>query len=155
MTCGFFLHYAGAHQFQPILREGSLAMVPDDSLEVPIGGKAKVYLADLHIIPGNSGSPLFLAPAATLGGLVTDGQGGLPYGLLGVVSGFMWEDNKLTLHAATDLEGTVHANSGIALVVPVGQLKALLDSSELQHERDIALSEFIRLYCSTATTCSR
>ena len=81
MTCGYFVHYAGAHQFQPIVREGSLAMVPDDSMSVPIGGTAKVYLADLHIIPGNSGSPLFLAPAHTLGGLVTDAQGGSPYGV--------------------------------------------------------------------------
>lgn len=139
MTCGYFLHYAGAHQFQPIMREGSLAMVPDDSMLVAIGGRAKVYLADLHIIPGNSGSPLFLAPAYTLGGLISDSQGGSPYGLLGVVSGYMWEDDKLTLHAATDYEGTIQANSGIAVIVPVDQLKALLDSPELQRERNIVL----------------
>ncbi len=142
MTCGYFVHYAGAHQFQPIVREGSLAMVPDDSMSVPIGGTAKVYLADLHIIPGNSGSPLFLAPSFTLGGIVSDSKGGSPYGLLGIVSGYMWEDDKLTLHAATDYEGTIHANSGIAIVVPVEQLKALLDSSELQHERDIAVADY-------------
>jgi len=34
LTCGYFLHYAGAHRFQPIIREGSLAMVPDDVMEV-------------------------------------------------------------------------------------------------------------------------
>ena len=42
MTCGYFVHYSGAHQFQPIVREGSLAMVPDDSMPVPIGGNARV-----------------------------------------------------------------------------------------------------------------
>lgn len=142
MTCGYFLHYAGAHQFQPIVREGSLAMVPDDTMTVPIGGTAKVYLADLHIIPGNSGSPLFLAPVSTLGGFVTDGKGGSPYGLLGIVSGYMWEDDKLTLHAATDYEGTIHANSGIAMIVPVDQLQALLNSPELQSERDLAFANY-------------
>lgn len=136
LTCGFFLHYAGSHQFQPILREGSLAMVPDDVMPVPIGGSAKVYLADLHIIRGNSGSPLFLAPSFTLGGYVYGSDGGLPYGLLGVVSGYMWEDNQLTLHAATDYEGTLHGNSGIAMVVPVEQLKNLLYRADLQASRD-------------------
>jgi len=104
LTCGYFVHYAGAHQFQPIIREGSLAMVPDDVMAVPIGGSANIYLADLHIIPGNSGSPLFLAPGFTLGGHTTEGKGGIPYGLIGVVSAYMWEDNQLTLHAATDYE---------------------------------------------------
>ena len=146
MTCGYFVHYAGAHQFQPIVREGSLAMVPDDLMPVAIGGNAKVYLADLHIIPGNSGSPLFLAPAFTLGGYVGSNDGGLPYGLLGIVSGYMWEDNSLTLHPATDYEGTVHANSGIAMIVPVEQLKVLLDSRELQQERDAAVAEYKRTH---------
>jgi len=144
LTCGYFVYYAGAHQFQPIVREGSLAMVPDDVMPVPIGGSASIYLADLHIIPGNSGSPLFLAPSFTLGGYVTDSKGGVPYGLIGVVSGYMWEDNQLTFHAATDYEATVHANSGIAMVVPVDQLKELLFSPELQGERDAALEEYKR-----------
>lgn len=144
LTSGYFVHYAGAHQFQPIIREGSLAMVPDDVMPVAIGGSASVYLADLHIIPGNSGSPLFLAPSFTLGGFVSDGKGGIPYGLIGVVSGYMWEDNQLTLHAATDYEGTIHANSGIATVVPVDQLKELLLSPELQRERDAALADYKR-----------
>jgi hypothetical protein len=139
LTCGYFLHYPGAHQFQPIIREGSLAMVPDDIMKVPVGGNARVYLADLHIIPGNSGSPLFLAPASTLGGLVMGANGELPYGLLGIVSGYMWEDNQLTLRAATDYEGTIHANSGIAMIVPVEQLKNLLYSPMLQQDRDIAV----------------
>jgi hypothetical protein len=140
LTCGYFLHYPGAHQFQPIIREGSLAMVPDDTMKVPVGGNAKVYLADLHIIPGNSGSPLFLAPPSTMGGLVMGVNGEVPYGLVGVVSGYMWEDNQLTLRAATDYEGTIHANSGIAMIVPVEQLKDLLYSPVLQRDRDIAVA---------------
>jgi hypothetical protein len=144
LTCGYFVHYAGAHQFQPIIREGSLAMVPDDVMEVPIGGSAKIYLADLHIIPGNSGSPVFLAPRFTLGGFITDSKGGIPYGLIGVVSGYMWEDNQLTLHAATDYEGTLHANSGIAMIVPIDQVKELLLSPELQRDRDAVVADYKR-----------
>jgi hypothetical protein len=141
LTCGYFLHFAGAHEFQPIIREGSLAMVPDDKMPVSIGGSAIVYLADIHIIPGNSGSPIFLAPAFTLGGFVTDGKGGIPYGALGIVSAYMWEDNELTLRAATDYEGTIHANSGIAMIVPISQLKDLLYSPRLQQMRDSVFSQ--------------
>ncbi|HXM97178.1 MAG TPA: hypothetical protein VN982_01750 [Candidatus Dormibacteraeota bacterium] len=144
LTCGYFVHYAGAHQFQPIIREGSLAMVPDDVMPVPIGGSAKIYLADLHIIPGNSGSPLFLAPSFTMGGFITDSKGGIPYGLIGVVSGYMWEDSQLTLHAATDYEGTLRSNSGIATVVPADQLKELLFTPEMQTERDAAFEDYKR-----------
>jgi hypothetical protein len=144
LTCGYFVHYAGSHQFQPIIREGSFAMEPDDVMAVPIGGKAKVYLADLHIIRGNSGSPLFLAPGFTMGGHITDSNGGIPYGLLGIVSGFMYEDSQLTLHPANDFEGTLHANSGIAMIVPVDQLKDLLDAPEVQKERDAAFEDYHR-----------
>jgi hypothetical protein len=56
----------------------------------------------------------------------------------------MWEDNQLTLHAATDYETTIHANSGIAMVVPIDQLKDLLFSPELQRERDAALEDYKR-----------
>jgi hypothetical protein len=141
LTCGYFRPYPGAHQFQPIIREGSLAMVPDGTMPVAIGGSAKVYLADIHVIPGNSGSPLFLAPAFTLGGYVTDGKGGVPYGVFGIVSGYMWEDDQLTLRPATDYEGTIHANSGIAVIVPVSQLKDLLYSPDLQQARDNVLAQ--------------
>lgn len=136
-TAGFFRLYPGTHQFQPMLREGSLAMVPDDTMASTLcGAPAKVYLADLHVIAGNSGSPVFLAPRLSLGGVVAPPNGGLPYYLLGVVSGYMYEDSELTLRIATDYEAVLHANSGIATVVPAEQLKALLFSRPLQQRRD-------------------
>jgi hypothetical protein len=54
----------------------------------------------------------------------------------------MWEDNQLTLRPATDYEGTIHANSGIAMIVPVEELKALLYRSDLQHLRDNAVASY-------------
>lgn len=45
----------------------------------------------------------------------------------------MWEDEKLTLRAATDYAGTIHANSGIAMIVPAEQLKDFpLDDTHIQ-----------------------
>jgi hypothetical protein len=141
LTTGFFRHYTGVHQFQPIIREGSLAMVPDDAMpSTPCDAPAHVYLADVHVIPGNSGSPMFLGPKTFLGGLVTPSNGAVPYLLLGVVSGYMYEDSDLTLRTSTDYEAIIHANSGITIVVPAEQLKALLLSLPLQALRDQAVA---------------
>jgi hypothetical protein len=140
LTTGFFQHYAGTHQFQPIVREGSLAMIPDDKMAGVLCKPAQVYLADVHIIPGNSGSPMFVGLRAFMGGLVTPSDGGSPYLLLGVVSGYMYEDLALDLRPASDFDKVVHANSGIAVVVPAEQIRDLLFSPTLQQQRD----EYVR-----------
>jgi hypothetical protein len=140
LTVGFFRLYTGTHRFQPMMRQGSLAMIPDDAIQLPCGGSGKIYLADVHIISGNSGSPIFLGFRMSLGGLAGPPGGGSPYGLLGVVSGYMYEDSDLTLRTSTDYEAVIHANSGIAMVVPADQLKALLYSAPLQQLRDQAVA---------------
>ena len=95
-----------------------------------------VYLADVHITKGNSGSPIFIIPALGLG--ANEGLGGVPgvFGLLGVVSGYMQETSDLTLRASTTWHASVQANSGVSVVVPAQQLKELLYSPELQRLRD-------------------
>ena len=67
--------------------------------------------------------------------------GAVPYGLLGVVSGYMYEDSDLTLRISTDYEAILHANSGISIVVPAEQLKALVSSPALQQLRDEAIAK--------------
>jgi hypothetical protein len=135
LTGGFFYHYAGLHEIQPILREGVLAMLPDGPMSTTTCRSGNVYLADIHIIAGNSGSPIFIIPDLGLGTSVSLG-GQTTFGLLGVVSGYMYETEDLTLRAATTWKASVYANSGISVVVPAQQLKELLESSELQRIRD-------------------
>jgi hypothetical protein len=138
LTGGFYSGYAGLHAIQPILREGALAMQPDGPMVTTMCKSGQVYLADVHIIPGNSGSPIFIIPALGIGGGVS--LGGVPnvFGLLGVVSGYMYETSDFTLRASTTWKGSLNANSGISVVVPAQQLKDLLDGPELQHLRDQA-----------------
>lgn len=141
LTAGYFFAYAGLHEIQPILREGVLAMVPDGPMTTTTCKSGLVYLADVHITPGNSGSPIFIIPALGLG--AGESLGGVPsfFGLLGVVSGYMQETSKLTLRASTDWEASVQANSGVSVVVPAQQLKDLLYSPELQRLRDAAVHQ--------------
>jgi hypothetical protein len=136
LTGGFFTGYAGMHEMQPILREGVLAMLPDGPMTTTLCGSGSVYLADVHVIPGNSGSPIFIIPALGLDANV--GIGGVPniFGLLGVVSGYMYEHEDMTLTATTTWKGSLNANSGISVVVPAQQLKDLIEGPELQCLRD-------------------
>jgi len=136
LTVGFYSGYAGLHAIQPILREGVLAMLPDGPMTTTTGRSGRVYLADVHIIPGNSGSPIFIIPGLGLG--VPASISGIPnvFGLLGVVSGYMYETSDFSLRASTTWKGSLNANSGIAVVVPAQQLKDLLNSPELQLQRN-------------------
>jgi hypothetical protein len=136
LTGGFYSGYAGLHEIQPIMREGILAMVPDGPMTTTLCAPGKVYLADLHVIPGNSGSPIFVIPTLGLGAGV--GLGGVPntFGLLGVVSGYMGESENFTLRASTTWTGALNANSGIAMVMPAQQLRDLLNTPELQRRRN-------------------
>jgi hypothetical protein len=136
LTAGFFYAYAGLHQIQPILREGVLAMLPDGPMTTTTCKSGNIYLADVHVTPGNSGSPIFIIPALGLG--AGERLGGVPsfFGLLGVVSGYMQETSNLTLRASTTWQASVQANSGVSVVVPAQQLRELLYSPGLQRLRD-------------------
>jgi hypothetical protein len=66
--------------------------------------------------------------------------GGFPYRLLGVISGGYTEDTNFKLTIATTMKGTFAGNSGIATVVPIDELKAVLDSPALKAGRDAAVA---------------
>jgi hypothetical protein len=136
LTTGFFTGYAGLHAIQPLVREGVLAMMPDGPMMSTTCKSAKVYLADVHVIPGNSGSPIFIVPGMGLGASVTISGVPSTFGLLGIVSGYMYETSDFTLRPATTWKGSLNANSGISMIVPAQQLKDLIDTEELQNLRE-------------------
>jgi hypothetical protein len=130
---GLFYQFPGLQKFEPIVREGVLAMMPDEELETTLHKRGNLYLADVHVFGGNSGSPLLV----NIGGLRNSGALTVnQYKLLGIISGFYHEDSDLTLTIATTYRGTIEQNSGIAMVVPVDALKDLLDSPPFQTARD-------------------
>lgn len=57
---GFFAQFPGQKKIEPILREGILAMMPDEMIPTTLGSLGHLYLADLHAFHGNSGSPVFV-----------------------------------------------------------------------------------------------
>ena len=132
---GYFYQFGGEKKIQPIVREGVLAMMPDEEIKTTLHKPGHLYLADVHAFHGNSGSPLLV----NAGGIRSTAISPPSYLLLGVVSGYYPEGEIFSVPAAV-LTGEVHDNSGIATVVPAYELKALLDSAPLQAMRDVIVA---------------
>jgi hypothetical protein len=130
---GFFAQFPGQQKIEPVLREGLLAMMPDEPIPTTLNRPGKIYLADMHSFHGNSGSPVFVNLAGYRNGMVITGVHIL---LLGILSGYMYESADLKLETATTYLASVGANSGITTIVPAEELRKLLNSSPLSQMRD-------------------
>ena len=130
---GFFPTIEGERTMQPIMREGMLAMLPEEDVINTTGKRGKVYLGDVHVLGGNSGSPVMVDLGGAQGNKFIAGY---DYHLLGVVSGYYFEDSDLTLRVATNIKGKVQANSGIAIIVPASEIKDLLEDPRVRAQRD-------------------
>jgi hypothetical protein len=131
LFAGLFIQYPGQTKMEPIVRSGSIAMLPDETMPTTLKKPGHVYLAEVHSFGGNSGSPMFV----DVGGL-RRGQIGYSFKLLGVVAGEVFETADFQLRVATTLNGEVTANSGISVVVPASEIKALLETPQIQKLRD-------------------
>jgi Trypsin-like peptidase domain len=137
---GFFPKIEGVKKAQPIIREGIISSLADEPL-IPLksGGKpARFYLGDVHVLAGNSGSPVMVNLAGPqVGGSFMLGE---VYLLIGIVSGYLVEDENMSLKLETTIEATASANSGITTIVPVGELRTLLNDDRLLKQRSAQAS---------------
>jgi hypothetical protein len=141
LFAGYFYQFPGDRRIQPIVREGILAMMPDESIGTTLQKPGSVYLADIHAFHGNSGSPIFV----NVGGIRGNGLAGVSYKLLGVISGYYPEsETSFSVPAARVLTGEVYDNRGIAAVVPGDEVRALLDVPELKQLRDAGVASFLK-----------
>ncbi len=131
LLSGYFYQFPGERRFQSIVRQGILSMVPDEPVTTTTGKPGTVYLCDVHIFNGNSGSPVVVT---------ADWLGVGGYHFLGVVSGLYFEDEDFNLEIATTVKGKAQANSGVAMVVPADLVKALLDGPQLKGSREAYFS---------------
>jgi len=130
---GYFYQFPGQKRIEPIVRQGILAMMPEEMVSTTLQKPGQLFLADAHAFHGNSGSPLFVKLGGSRHGQLIAGEN---YLLIGVISGYYPEGESFSVPAAAVLSGEVHDNSGIATVVPAEDLLKLLDSTKLQSDRD-------------------
>jgi hypothetical protein len=134
---GLFVQMPGLLRLEPIVRQGTIAMIPSEPIMTTMKRPGNLYLADIHVFGGNSGSPMFV----NLGGVRNGGlMMGSNYKLLGVVSGYEFEDTDFNLQAATTYSGTLGANSGVTSIVPAAELDKLINSPKLQSMRDAVIA---------------
>ncbi len=133
LFAGLFMQtFAALHTLEPIIRVGSVALIPEGPLPTPLGGQpSHVYLTEAHSFHGNSGSPVFVDPTK-FQGIIS----GPTYRLLGVISGEVYEKSDLTLTVVSTLSGNIEANSGVSIVVPASELMKLLDDQTLRDDRE-------------------
>jgi hypothetical protein len=130
---GFFPKIEGVKKAEPIVREGIISSLADEALiMVKKNVLGRFYLGDVHVLAGNSGSPVMVDLAGQQGGSFMLGES---YRLIGVVSGYLIEDELMALKLETTVEGTTSANSGITTIVPVAELRNLLNDEGLVKQR--------------------
>jgi hypothetical protein len=138
---GFFPKIEGVQTMHPIVREGMISSLADEPVvAIREGGPAaKLYLGDVHVVAGNSGSPVMVDLAGRQGSLMILSES---YKLIGVVNGYLTEDEDMSLKLETTVEATASANSGITTIIPVADLRALLNDDRLAKRRDAAAATF-------------
>jgi hypothetical protein len=133
---GFFYQFPGSLEIEPIIRQGIIAMIPNEPIPTTLGGSGKGYLADAHVYSGNSGSPMFVNVGGARNGYL---MAGTRYLFLGVVSGLEPEETSGELRPVTTYSDQVKSNSGVSFIVPADLVADLLNCPALSSQRDEAI----------------
>jgi hypothetical protein len=130
INIGLFTPFVGASRFTPIVRTGTIAMMPEGRLPHPVYGSVEAYLAEGRSIGGLSGSPVFVRdtlhmPVMTKDGVPAQMSALGTFHLLGLMLGH-WD-------APPDFSepGGRSINMGISIVVPAYKILEVLFSDEL------------------------
>lgn len=132
---GLFVQYSGRSRLEPVVRSGTIAMLPTELVPTTLRKLGHLYFTEAHAFGGNSGSPIFVDVNRFKNSL------GFDYRFLGVVTGEVYETSDLTLQITTSYTGTIAANSNVSVIVPAFQVRDLLLSKPLQQQRDAFVAQ--------------
>jgi hypothetical protein len=137
VNVGMFKPFLGATRFTPMVRTGTLAMMPDGRVPHPVFGSIEADLVEGRSVGGQSGSPVFVRDTFFVRLHAPEGEpvqmsalGG--FHLLGLMHGH-WKSPSDGTEATNN-----DSNMGISLVVPAQKILEVLFSPELTAEREKA-----------------
>ncbi len=144
------VNFMGASKNYPILRNGSIALIPEEPVPITCeygSGEFLSYqemiLIDATSIKGASGAPIFLWPGIRLKG-TSFHLGGSQIWLLGIMKGFYFAPpQKIDVIPTSRSIPVYQENSGIALITPSWKLQDIFDSTEFQ-QKILTLDEEIK-----------
>lgn len=128
------VNFMGFSQNYPVLRNGTIALIPEEAvpLKYAIGNKTintrqEIIMIDAISIPGASGSPVFLWPGPRLKNNAFEVGGQKPY-LLGIMHGFYTAvPREISEAESTTTKGSFAENSGIAIVFPSWKILEIME----------------------------
>jgi hypothetical protein len=129
---GLFTRFFGSSKFVPLVRSGTIAMMPEDKLPVKGYGQMEVYLAEGRSIGGLSGSPVFVRNTANMAVTNVKGQPsqihalGPQIKLLGLMHGHWEVSSKLK-----KTEQAEAVNMGVSIIIPTKKIREVLHHPEL------------------------
>jgi len=143
---GLFSEHPGLERNQPIVRFGTIALMPDEKILVDIGdstARIRAYLVEARSWGGHSGSPAFVYFPPDRFGDRIQVLSYLPIFLLGLVQGHfnIPSDVKFIGDIGEQGSGRVPVNAGIAAVVPAQDIYDLLMSDPVVEQRDKLLKQ--------------
>ena len=135
VNVGLFRPYFGDLRLIPLVRTGTVAMMPARTMPHPKFGTIDAYLVEGRSIGGLSGSPVFVRNTVHLQTIDKDGEAAPcstlgEYHLLGLISGH--------LEAPPSQDSPHVVNTGFSIVVPAGKIYEGLFSAELTALREEA-----------------
>lgn len=137
---GLFARHAGKQRNIPIVRLGSIAAMPEEMVDTPLGDM-EAYLVETRSSGGLSGSPVF-ARVGPLSYDPTSGDVGIyaepTYYLLGMVHGH-WKPNLQWFNLEESEDFDLEAlNFGISIVVPATKIiETINDKDEMKKRRKL------------------
>ena len=122
---GLLINFLGSNQNYPILKDGSIALIPNEKVPMKynvgrreITTNQELIFLNAISIPGLSGSPVFLWPGMRLKGNIFQIGSGNAY-LIGVMHGFYPTIPRDTIKVETsEAKFLFQENSGVAIVFP-------------------------------------
>jgi len=133
---GLFVNHYGQKRNLPIIRVGNIAAMAEEPVSTKAYGEIDAYLVEARSIGGLSGSPVFVNLRPGRGGIFEAGAPG--FYLMGLMHGHYESpltDEDMLLE---DEEHMERVNMGIAIVVPTGKIRDVIDQDEFVGERHVA-----------------
>jgi hypothetical protein len=144
-SIGIFVLAKGERSNTPLLRYGTIAMIPADRVTTTAYGDIEAYLTEARSLGGVSGAPVFVRESVTFpflihrkkeaeideGTVYPTGSGS--FFLLGLNHGH-FEIDKNDFNSIYFRNG--EANIGLSVVVPAVKILEILDRPELKERRD-------------------
>lgn len=146
---GLFTQRAGSHRNIPIVRTGVVASMPVEKIVDQNTGLAfDAYVAEVRSIGGLSGSPVFAFLSTTNRPASATQLSHLDWQivLVGLIRGHWNVVDKNADGLTLTPEDALTMNTGLALVTPIEEVRAVLIREELVAKRKAAEVEFLKAH---------